>query len=324
MPTDVIHLPTVHRTALVSFAHCRPAKQWIRALLPSGAYLGLAPSASLSQTKTVGLLQQLLEKDFVDTPIWSLILINGKEGIFSIGGTSAASLRQVEKETDDALNPGEHDETKRDTTRAEQEDHLEDWRWMKVHGAEGWWQILMRGIWVDGIKVLGNQPVVLDVSEHPLMLQIQKSYMQQVNMPFIVAPPLAARAFYSSISGSRQLPAPHDQFHAYPCFNPPKLHFEFEQWNVQVLKGNRDKGTNSPGGRFSLGRMAVGSGYCIGIVVESRMGIGTALIGEDVRSFVSLEGGNGLADAWIIGEVYNSPYLPSPYARSLWLCDIPF
>lgn len=166
-PTDIVHLPTLHRTAPISFAHCRPAKQWLRALLPSGAYLGLAPSASLSQTRTAGLLQQLLEKDVIDVPIWSLLLVNGREGIFSIGGTSAGSLRRVAKETDDMLNPGEHDEAKRDTTKAEPADSLDDaWQWMKVHGAEGWWQILMRGIWVDGIKVLENQPIVLDVGEH--------------------------------------------------------------------------------------------------------------------------------------------------------------
>ncbi|KAK0120895.1 hypothetical protein ONS96_011093 [Cadophora gregata f. sp. sojae] len=286
-PTDVVHLPTVQRAIPVTFAHCRPAKQWLRALLPSGSYLGLASSASLSQTKADGLLQQLLEKKAVDMPIWSVLLINGKEGIFSIGGTLAASVRQVEKETDEMLNPGEHDETKRDTSKAIVEDDTKDWRWMKVHGAEGWWQILMRGIWIDGMKVLDNQPIVLDV-----------------NTPFIVAPPLAARSFYSSISGSRQLSPPFDQFHAYPCFNPPKIHFEFEQWNVQVLKGKRDKGTFSPGGRFSLGRMATGSGYCIGIVVESRMGVGTALAwGESVSTF-SMDGGNGLADVWIIGEPF--------------------
>ncbi|KAH7354916.1 aspartic peptidase domain-containing protein [Rhexocercosporidium sp. MPI-PUGE-AT-0058] len=286
-PTDVVHLPTTETPIPITFAHCRPAKQWLRALLPSGAYLGLAPSPSLSQTKTVGLLQQLMEKKAIDVPVWSLLLINGKDGIFSIGGTSAPSVRQAEKETEEMLNPGEHDETKRDTAQAYAKDNWKELKWMKVHGAEGWWQILMRGIWVDGIKVLDNQPIILDV-----------------NTPFIVAPPLAARSFYSSISGSRQLSPPYDQFHAYPCFNPPKIHFEFEQWNVQVLKGSRDKGTFSPGGRFSLGRMASGSGYCIGIVVESRMGVSTALNGGETGSSVSIDGGNGLADVWIIGEPF--------------------
>jgi hypothetical protein len=117
---------------------------------------------------------------------------------------------------------------------------------------------------------------------------------------------MAARSFYSSISGSRQLPPPHDQFHAYPCFNPPKIHFEFAGWNVDVLKGKRDKGTFSPGGRFSLGRMTAGSGYCVGIVVESRMGKGRSLGSETGnKGFgTSLEGGNGMEDVWIIGEPF--------------------
>ena len=131
-PTDVVHLPAVQRPIPITFAHCRPAKQWLRALLPSGAYLGLALSASLSQTKTTGLMEQLSEKKVIDVPMWSLVLINGKEGIFSIGGTSAASVRQAEKETDEMLNPGEHDETKRDTFNSKAEDSLKDWRWLST------------------------------------------------------------------------------------------------------------------------------------------------------------------------------------------------
>ena len=72
------------------------------------------------------------------------------------------------------------------------------------------------------------------------------------------------------------------------------VHFEFAGWNIEGLKGRRDKGTFSPGGRFSLGRMTAGSGYCIGIVVESRGGIKTSKI----------DGGNGLTDVWIVGEPF--------------------
>lgn len=50
--------------------------------------------------------------------------------------------------------------------------------------------------------------------------------------------------------------------------------------------------------------MATGSGYCIGIVVESRMGVGSALAGGETGSSVSIYGGNGLADVWIIGEPF--------------------
>lgn len=63
---------------------------------------------------------------------------------------------------------------------------------------------------------------------------------------------------------------------------------------MHVLKGKRDKGTFSPGGRFSLGRMGIGSGYCVGIVVESRLGIRQAPQGDE----------NGLEDVWILGEPF--------------------
>ncbi len=172
-PKDVIHLPTIKRSIPISFAHCRPAKQWIRSLLPSGAYLGLAPSIALSQTKTISLIPQLTEKKIIDVPVWSLVLINGKDGIFSIGGTPAPSLRQAETETNDGLGRLGTNELKRNqilAPRSASDLELEvgilsnEWKWSRGQGAEGWWQILMQGIWVDGIKVLGNQPIVLDVS----------------------------------------------------------------------------------------------------------------------------------------------------------------
>ncbi len=169
-PKDVVHLPTIHRSVPISFAHCRPSKQWIRTLLPSGAYLGLAPSVALSQTKTISLMPQLIEKHLVDVPIWSILLVNEKEGIFSIGGTSVASVRQVERESEDALTRiGRNQNHKRgyiinDPPSRTSDDQTNNWNWLKVQGAEGWWQTLMRGVWADGIKILESQPIVLDVS----------------------------------------------------------------------------------------------------------------------------------------------------------------
>ena len=65
-----------------------------------------------------------------------------------------------------------------------------------------------------------------------------------------------------------------------------------------------------PGGRFSLGRAKQGSGYCIGVVVETRMGL------KDEKEEVLDEGrrgtrhgadksdlgGNGMRDVWVIGD----------------------
>ena len=121
-------------------------------------------------------MTQLIEKDVIDNPVWSLVLINGKDGIFSIGGTSAPSLRLAAIETDDKMTRSRTPEMKGDgivvsrtATEIEMEAALSstEWKWSKVQGAEGWWQILMRGIWVDGIKALENQPIVLDVSTLP-------------------------------------------------------------------------------------------------------------------------------------------------------------
>ena len=65
-----------------------------------------------------------------------------------------------------------------------------------------------------------------------------------------------------------------------------------------------------PGGRFSLGKLKNGSGYCVGAVVETQMGLkdekdevldqgrrGTRL-GADKGDL----GGNGMRDVWVIGE----------------------
>ena len=65
-----------------------------------------------------------------------------------------------------------------------------------------------------------------------------------------------------------------------------------------------------PGGRFSLGRLEDGSGYCVGSVVETRMGIKEErdeLMGGTQNELHTAAqrggmGGNGMRDVWVIGE----------------------
>ena len=67
-----------------------------------------------------------------------------------------------------------------------------------------------------------------------------------------------------------------------------------------------------PGGKFSLGRLDDGSGYCLGAVVETRMGITEERDevvhdnkkGHQGHSGASRGGlgGNGMRDVWVIGE----------------------
>ena len=64
------------------------------------------------------------------------------------------------------------------------------------------------------------------------------------------------------------------------------------------------KGANwfgMPGGRLSLGRYEEGSGYCVGAVVETGMGVRS---GRKAKGEVNVGdlAGNGMRDVWVIGE----------------------
>ncbi len=181
--SETFTLPTVNTSVQLPFAHCRPSKFGLHTLWASGSTLGLAPSETLSQTGS-SLLQLLLEREIIQRPIFSLMLINGQEGILSIGGTAAKAVEMIVSQTEIALDRLGGKETikpsvaqigknlpplakrgrtgKRIVTR--QAYWEEGWVWNGVQGAEGWWQLLMRGVWVDGSRVLRNQAVVIDVS----------------------------------------------------------------------------------------------------------------------------------------------------------------
>lgn len=174
----------------LAFAYCRPSKFSLDTLGASGSALGLAPSEHLSQTKSTSILKQLLQKQIIERPIFSLMLINGQEGVLSIGGTGARAVEMVQQQTKDELdhfgavergeitadvdgdNIAKRDPTKREPVFDTEASWEEGWKWSQVQGAEGWWQILMQGVWVDGSKVLHNQAAVIDVcSSHPTYLR---------------------------------------------------------------------------------------------------------------------------------------------------------
>ena len=118
------------------------------------------------------------------------MLINGWQGVLSIGGTGAPAVDLVVKQTKEELDrvgalergetllpiigenavaiPEGAPLTKRGRSHTEiietrEASWKDGWEWSTVQGAEGWWQILMQGVWVDGTKVLQNQAVVVDV-----------------------------------------------------------------------------------------------------------------------------------------------------------------
>lgn len=174
----------------------------------------------------------------------------------------------------------------------------DNWKWSPIEGADGWWQTLMRGVWTDGVKVLKNQPCVIDLST-----------------PFLLAPPQAAKQFYASISGSHRLPPPYQSFYAFPCNNPPFVHVEFGGWRFPTMRGMKSfESSNGPNGKFSLGKVTEESGYCVGAVVETKMGVGDmapikkgrSRKEDTVRGLGQLESGmlagNGMRDVWVLGE----------------------
>lgn len=210
-----------------------------------------------------------------------------------------------EQEIDKRDSDGDLGKRQRAGNRAESTGQAPSWRdmwkWSPVEGADGWWQTLMRGVWVDGVKVLKNQPCVVDI-----------------NTPFILAPPQAVKQFYAGISGSKRLPAPYNNFWAFPCNNPPILHLEFSGWRFPVMRGMKKYDSSvGPNGKFSLGKSNEHSGYCVGAVVETRMGVGdTAPVKKASRKVDNVRGmastvtamesgmlaGNGMRDVWVLGE----------------------
>ncbi|KAG8526513.1 uncharacterized protein KY384_008713 [Bacidia gigantensis] len=249
LPTDNFQLPTINRSVPVSFTHCRPRKSSRNTLGPSGGVLGLAPSEHLSQTKSTPILKQLVESKVVERPVFSLTLINNHQGVLSVGGTAARAVELAEEQTktnldkigastlnDDVLEEEKPTLLKRGQTM-KQHDELrpeleQGWAWSKTHGAEGWWQILMQAVWVDGFKILQNQALVVDI-----------------NSPFILAPPIAAKSFYAAVSGSFALPPPHSSFYAFPCLNPPKVAFEIGNQKFPFAHGPRGQFSDWKGQR---------------------------------------------------------------------------
>ena len=183
LPSDLFYLPTINDSIALEFTYCRPNKYSQRTLGPSGSTLGLAPSEHLSQTGSTSILKQLLDKEVIERPVFSLMLINSHEGVLSVGGTAAEAVTLVVQQTQENLDrlgavesadpaaaegSGEKMEmVKRGEdgkdVAARDKNWQDGWVWNKVQGADGWWQILMQSVWVDGSAVLKNQAVVVDV-----------------------------------------------------------------------------------------------------------------------------------------------------------------
>ncbi|OAP55639.1 hypothetical protein AYL99_09791 [Fonsecaea erecta] len=279
----------------LDFPTCAPARSSPQSLGPSGTLLGLAPhdTAWLARVSTTAILAQLRAQDAIAEEVWSVTLLDTETGILSLGGTVAQEVEEVKLRGHLELKHfGEvgvttewvSEQVKLQLGQAMPPDT--PWQryfwWTDVSGTAGWWTALMTGVWVDGVKILRNQPAIFDI-----------------NVPFILAPSVAAAPFYHAIGGTKRLPPPFESFFAFPCFKEVHVAFEMgsssRRLNIPSMNGQGtfEDGILGPvGGRFSLGNLRNGSGYCVGAVVETNMGH-TA---QGLRS--------GMRNVWVLGEPF--------------------
>ena len=237
------------------------------------------------------MLDQLHAQSLVPFRIWSITILDSENGVLTMGGTIAKEVEKAKIQAELELDHFGNDIATREWISQQTEEQLRlsmsdllpfdsHFKWTELHGAAGWWTALMSGVWVNGAKVLKNQPVLFDIQ-----------------CPFILAPPYAIATFYQAIGGTFRLPPPHDRFFAFPCANGNSISMAFEigGWSFPALIGQHTRGDSlhgPTGGRFSLGKMGNGTGYCVGVVVETRNGEG-----EEGRK-------SGLKDAWVLGEPF--------------------
>ncbi len=288
-PTDVFHLDPNFAPPRLVLPICNALKPSRQTLLPSGSIIGLAPDSALARLRDSNILAQLKKDNQISERLWSITLFDSETGILSIGTTISKKIERAKVQGDLELQRlgdptvseawiQQEVDRRLSTSLLDQLPMETHFKWTNTQGAAGWWTALMAGVWVNGAKVLKNQPVLFDVQ-----------------CPFILAPPAAAARFYEAIGGVIRLTAPYDGFFAFPCLNQVNVAFELGGWNFPSMygEGTRADSLYGPaGGRFSLGKIADGTGYCLGTVVETKMGMR--------RAWQS----SGMQDIWVLGEPF--------------------
>lgn len=286
---DVFHLDRNANPMKLVLPICQPLHSSRQTLLPSSNMLGLAPHGPLQRLPGYGILQQLRREGAIPKELWSITLLDSENGILSLGTTIAKEVERAKIQGEVELQM--MGDATADTELLEDEvnkklafsmfDSLPPeahFKWTGLQGAAGWWTSLMTGVWVNNAKVLKNQPILLDIQ-----------------CPFILAPPAAITRFYGAIGGAIRLPHPFDSFFAYPCLNKVYTAFDLGGWKFPGMTGDGVVGDalhGPAGGRFSLGKMQGGTGYCVGSVVETEMGTGKGWANS------------GIQDTWVLGEPF--------------------
>lgn len=319
-PSEEFHLTGTGISGRVrlQFPICTPSKASRQTLDNPGSLMGLSPSGSLARLSSPSFLDQLVDQGVLKHKVWSVALLDTEIGILSLGRTMAREVEETKIRVETELKHFGDEMGTSEWVKGQVEEQMklmmppdsawdDHFKWTNVQGAAGWWTALMAGVWINGAKVIDlfSPPGFPQSLEHRTPLFNEENETQvlknqpillDINVPFILAPPVATQRFYESIGGTKRLPAPYDAFFAFPCLNPVNIAFEIGGWNFPTMNG---EGTSSDalygpaGGRFSLGKLADGTGYCVGSVVESR------------RMGMHKEwAGSGLRDVWVLGEPF--------------------
>ncbi|KPI40701.1 uncharacterized protein AB675_10838 [Cyphellophora attinorum] len=282
--SDLFELSTSVR---LSLPICTPPKASSLTLRSSGSVIGLGPPGFLTRLSGLNILDQLHTQGFITDTISSVTILDAETGVLSLGGTIAKDAEEAKIRAGIELQHFGQAEASPEWVQARVVEGMglfdstsveKQFKWTKTQGPPGWWTTLMPGVWINGAKVMRNQPVLLDIQS-----------------PFILAPSEAARQFYAAIGGSYRLPAPHDMFFAIPCLNKVNIAFEMAGWNFPVMSAETtrfDSLHGPPGGPLSLGKLEDGTGYCVGVVVETRMGESSEWADS------------GLKRTWVLGEPF--------------------
>ena len=132
-----------------------------------------------------------------------------------------------------------------------------EWRWIELKGqVEGYWEIVMQSVFVEGIRVLRGIPrVIIDVSCALIigpgeMVEVVWSFVDGARRLWEVVGEVNTDYAEWSVDGK----AVGGEWWVYPCLNEPLIQLEFAGWGFPIE-------------RVGLGKVAEGSGYCVGSIV---------------------------------------------------------
>ena len=122
-----------------------------------------------------------------------------------------------------------------------------EWRWIELKGqVEGYWEIVMQSVLVEGIRALRGIPrVILDVT-CVLIIGPAEMFVDGARRLWEVVDEV--NMGYAGWSMDRE--AIEGDWWVYPCLNEPLIQLEFAGWGFPVE-------------RVGLGKVAEGSGYCV-------------------------------------------------------------